>query len=183
MSALDGQVRLALEVEVVLDRVGRLVHDRLGVRPLGDLLLEVDVGRAGMDLDGVVGHGRGRAHVGGQRLQLHLDLRRGGLGLLDGVGADDGDGVAVLEDLGVAQDGPIPAVALVRREGDQAGDAVLALDVLVRDHLRRRRASSRLRRCQSTGCWRARPSPGPAPVAACRAASSGPDPGRSRAYR
>ena len=55
--------------------------------------------------------------------------------ILGAVGADDGDGVAVLEDLLVAQDGTIPAVTLVGREGDQAGDAVLALDVLVGDDL------------------------------------------------
>ena len=132
---LDGQVRLALQVEAILDHVGGRLHDRLGVRPFGDLLLEVDVGRAGVDLDGVVGHGGRRAHVGRQLFQLHLDLLGRGLGLLDGVGADDGDGVAILEDLGVAQDRPIPAVALVGREGDQAGDAVLALDILVGDDL------------------------------------------------
>ncbi len=57
------------------------------------------------------------------------------MALFLGVGADDGDGVAELEDLVVAEDRPIPAVALVGREGDQAGDAVLALDILVGDDL------------------------------------------------
>ena len=57
------------------------------------------------------------------------------LGLLRGVGADNGDGVAVLKDLLIAQDGPVPAVAQVGGEGDQPGDAVLALDVLVGHHL------------------------------------------------
>ena len=129
----DGQVRLALEIETVLDHIRRRFHDRLGVRALDDLLLEVDIGRAGVDFDGVVGHGRRGAHVGGQLFQFHFDLFGGGLGLLDGVGADDGNRVAILEDLRVAQNRAIPAITLVGREGDQAGDAVLALDILVRD--------------------------------------------------
>ena len=55
--------------------------------------------------------------------------------LLLGVGADDGDGVAELEDLVVAENRPVPAVAFVGGEGDQAGDAVLALDILMGDDL------------------------------------------------
>ncbi len=128
---LHGQVRLALQVELVFHHVGRRLHERPGVRPFGDGLLEVDVGSARMDLHGVLGHGRRRAHVGGQHFQLDLHLGRGGAGVLLGVRADDGDGVAVLEDLGVAQDGAVPAVAFVGGEGDEAGDPVLALDVLV----------------------------------------------------
>ena len=52
-----------------------------------------------------------------------------------GVRADDGDGIPQLEDLLVTQDGTVPAVPLVGGEGDQPGDPVLALHVLVGDHL------------------------------------------------
>ncbi|MPM52910.1 hypothetical protein SDC9_99674 [bioreactor metagenome] len=50
------------------------------------------------------------------------------------IGADNGDGVTNLEDLGVAKDGAVPTISLVCREGDQTGDAVLAFDVFVGDH-------------------------------------------------
>ena len=131
--ALDGQVRLALQVEAIFHHVGGRFHNRLGVRTFGDLLLEVYIRRAGVDFDGVVGHGGWGAHISGQLFQLHFDFLGRGLGLLDGIGAYDSNRVAILEDLGIAQDRPVPAVALVGGEGDQAGDAVLALDILVGD--------------------------------------------------
>ena len=132
---LDGQVRLAAGVKVALDHHLGLVEDGLGVLALGDLLDVIDVRRAGVDLDGVGLHRLGSAHVGGQNLEFDLDLLRGLAGVLLGIGADNGNGVTVLEHLGVAQDRPVPAVAQIGGEGDQAGDAVLALDVLVGDHL------------------------------------------------
>ncbi len=132
---LDGQMGLPLQVELVFYDVGGRIHERFCIPSLCDLLLEVDVGGAGMDLDGVIGHGRRRAHVGRKLFELDLDLFGRRPGVLHGVGADDGDGVAELEDLRVAQDRTVPAVAFVGREGDEAGDAVFALDVLVGHHL------------------------------------------------
>ena len=132
---LDRQVRLAAGVVVALDHHLGLVEDGLGVLALGDLLDVIDVRRAGVDLDGVGLHRLGSAHVGGQNLEFDLDLLRGLAGVLLGIGADNGNGVTVLEHLGVAQDRPVPAIAQVGGEGDQAGDAVLALDVLVGNHL------------------------------------------------
>ncbi len=130
-----GQVGLALEVVAAFHHVGRGLHQGCGVLPLDHGDFEVDVGGAGVDLQGVLRHGRRRAHVGRKLLQLHHDLLGSGPGLVLVFGADDGQGVPVLEDLGVAEDRPVPAVPGVGGEGDQAGDAVLALDVLVGDHL------------------------------------------------
>ena len=48
--------------------------------------------------------------------------------------ADDGDSITNLEDLGIAQNGAIPAIPFIRREGDQTSDAVFALDVFIGDH-------------------------------------------------
>ena len=89
-----------------------------------------------MDLDGVGGQGLGHAHVGGQDLEVDLDGLGGLAGVGLGVGRDYGDGVAVLEDLFIAEDGAVPAVALVvEREHDKAVYAVLAGDVLGGDDL------------------------------------------------
>ena len=87
-----------------------------------------------MDFDGVGSHRVRGVQVFGQQLEIEFDLVGGGAGVRFGVGAHDGEGVAVLEDFGIVQDGTIPAVTLVGREGDEAGDAVLALDVLVGQH-------------------------------------------------
>ena len=131
----DVQVRLTLGVEAVFHHhVFGIVEEGLGVLALFDVGLIVDVGRAGMDLDGVGSHGFGRAHVFGQQFQVELDLVGGGAGMGFAVGADDGQGVTVLEHLGIVEDGTIPAVALVVGKGDEAGDAVFALDVLVGQH-------------------------------------------------
>ena len=64
-----------------------------------------------------------------------MDLVGRRAGVFDRVGGDDRDRVAELEHLLLAQDRTVPAVALVGREGDQAGDRVLALDVLPGDDL------------------------------------------------
>ena len=76
-----------------------------------------------VDFDGV----GASVQVFGQQLEIEFDLVGGGAGVRFGVGAHDGEGVAVLEDFGIVQDGTIPAVTLVGREGDEAGNAVLAL--------------------------------------------------------
>src|SRR5208337_538375 len=132
---LHGQMGLPLEVEFVFYDVGGRIHERFCIAALCDLLLVVDVGGPGMDLDGVIGHSGRRAHVGWKLFELNHDLFGRGPGVLHRVGADNGDGVAELEHLSVAQDGTVPAVALVRREGDEARYAVFALYILMGHHL------------------------------------------------
>ncbi len=114
----------------------RVFEDLLGVLALLELEGEEVIGRARVDLDGVVGHGVECVHVGRQLLELDLDLGDRRQGLLRGVGADDGQSVAVLEHFRVAEDRPFPAVGEhVVGVADEAVDAVLALDVPVRDDL------------------------------------------------
>ena len=119
-----------------------------GFAALGYFLFIIDIGGARMDFHGILGHGRRRAHVGGQLFQIHLDLFSRGLGVGFRVCRDDGHGVSELEDLFIAENGPVPSVSLVGGKGDQAGDAVLALHVLVGDDLVPRRAFSRPPRCR-----------------------------------
>ncbi len=88
-----------------------------------------------MDFDGVLRHGGRSAHVGRKNLEIELHLLRRCGGVLVAVGADDGHGIAVLEDLLVAQDGAVPSVTLVRGEGDEACDPVFPPDVLMGDDL------------------------------------------------
>ena len=129
---LDGQVRLTLRVVFLADNsVFRIVEGSFRILAL-DLVADVVVVRgAGMDFDGVRSQGVRGVHVFGQLFEVNLDFVGSSAGMLFSIGADDGEGVAILEDLGVIQDGTIPAVALVLvREGDEAVDAVLALDVL-----------------------------------------------------
>ena len=65
---LNGQVWLALQVEVVLHHKRRCFHDRPGVSTFDNLLLVVHVGCARMDFDGIFGHGGRSAHISGQLL-------------------------------------------------------------------------------------------------------------------
>ena len=142
---LEEEMRLALQVVLALDDVGRRLEDLLGVLALDERLVVVDVGRARIDLDRVVGDGVHRVHVGRQLLELHLDLVDRRQRLLVRVGADDRQRVAVLVHLGVAEDRALPAVGQrVLGEHDEAVDAVLALDVLVRDDLEHARHLLRL---------------------------------------
>lgn len=65
---LHGQVGLSLEIIFTFHRMGSLGHQRGGLFALfnGDLI--VDIGGAGMNLDGTVGHGRRGAQVSRQLL-------------------------------------------------------------------------------------------------------------------
>ena len=62
----------------------------------------------------------GAFRYSGSSSKIQFDLVGGGAGVRFGVGAHDGEGVAVLEDFGIVQDGTIPAVTLVGREGDES---------------------------------------------------------------
>ena len=128
---LDRQMRLAAAIEIVFHGIRRFFHQRLRFRALDDALLVIDVRRAGMNLDRIRGHGGRCAHIRRQDLQIHLDHlgRRLGVGL--GVGANDGNGVPILEHLVLAKNRPVPAVALVGRESNQAGNCVFAFHVLM----------------------------------------------------
>ena len=130
---LQMEVRLARAVGGDVDHGGGARHQRLGVGTLDDALLVVGIGNAGMDFHGVGRERREAGHVGRQHFEVDLDLLGRGAGMLLGVGGDDGNGVAELEDLLLAQDRAIPAVTLVGREGDEAGDGILAAHVLPRD--------------------------------------------------
>ena len=132
---LQMQMRLAAAVGGDVDRRLGLVEERLGVFALHHALLVVGVRHAGMDFHRVGRQRREAGHVGRQHFQIDLDLLGRRAGVLLGVGGDDGDRVAELEHLVLAKDRAIPAVALVGREGDEAGDRVLALDVLPGDDL------------------------------------------------
>ena len=128
---LDGQVGLALGV------VGAFHHhavgafeERRGIVALDQALLVVGVGGTGVNFDGILGHGRRGVHVGREDFEVDLHELSGLAGDLLGSGGHQGDSVTVLEHLFVAQDRTIPTVTLVGGEGDQTGDAVLALDVL-----------------------------------------------------
>ena len=80
-----------------------------------------------MDFDGVVGDGVHGVHVGGQLLNIHHHRVGGGPCVGLGVGGHNGDGVAELEDLLIAQHRTVPAVALVvQGQHDQAVDPVFA---------------------------------------------------------
>ncbi len=89
-----------------------------------------------MDLDGILRHGSGSAHVGGQLFIGYLYFFGGSQRLLFGIRADNSDGVTVLENLGVAKDGTVPAIALVGGEGDQTINAIVPFDVFVGDHFK-----------------------------------------------
>ena len=130
----EVEVRLPGAVALDLDHVGRGVE--VEVRALDAVRLIVGVRRAGVDLDGVGGQSLGHAHVGGQDFKVHLHGLGGLAGVRLGVRSDYRDGVAVLEDLFIAEDGTVPAVALVvERQHDEAVYAVLAGDVLRGDDL------------------------------------------------
>ncbi len=116
----NGHMGLPLGVELLFDHIRCARHDRLRLLPLDVLHRVKDVRGTRMNLNGTCSHGRGGAHVGGQSLQLHLYLRRRGPRMGFGVGADDGYGVAILENLIVAQDGTIQSVAQVVRVVDRS---------------------------------------------------------------
>ena len=108
-----------------------MLYEVITLLTFGDLLNVVDVRGTGMDFDGIRLHGGRGAHVGGQLFQLDLHLGSGGLGVLLGIGTDDGDGVTSLENFGIAEDRTLPAISQVGGEGDQAGNAVFALNVFM----------------------------------------------------
>ncbi len=132
---LNGHVRLATNIEIVFYDMGSAVENRTCFLAFGDALFKVDIGRTRMNLNGIISHGGRGAHVFGQPFHLDLDLGSRGLSILVGISTNNSNGIPVLEDLLVAQDGTIPTVTLVGGEGDQAGDTVFAFDVLVGNDL------------------------------------------------
>ena len=179
-----GHVRLAAHVEFLFDHVRGGFEDGRGFFALDDFLGEIHVGRARVNFQGVVGHGRRGVHVRRQFFEFDLDLFGRGLGLSLGVGADDGQGVAVLEDFLIAEDGPVPAVAAVANGvDDQAVDAVVAAHVLVGQDAVDAGHLFRFRSVDGQDVWRGRPRPGPGPGAGFRPASSRPRRPRSRTSR
>lgn len=131
---LNGHVRLAAGVELVFHHHICLFKQRCGIRTLFNILIIVDIGSAGMNFNGVGSHCFRSAHIGGQHFKVDFHLGRGGAGVRFGIRADNGIGVAVLEDLLVAEDGAIESVSLVGGKGDQTADAVIALHILGRKH-------------------------------------------------
>ncbi len=129
------KVRLTAVVGGQLDDVGCLRQQWLGVFALGNALLIVRIGNAGVNFDRVGSQSFVTAHVSRQNFQVNLDLLRGGLGMLFGIRGYDRNRVAELEDLLLAENRTVPAVALVGREGDQAGNRVLAFNVLPGNNL------------------------------------------------
>ena len=131
---LEVQVRLPRAVALDLDDVRRGVEVEVGA--LDAVGLVVGVRGAGVDLDGVGRQGLGHAHVGRQDLEIDLDRLRRLARMRLGVRRDYRYRVAVLEDLLIAEDGAVPAVALVvERQHDKAVYPVLAGHVLRRDDL------------------------------------------------
>ena len=131
----DRHVRLALQVVFTFNHMGGALHDRCSFFTLFHVQLIVNVGGAGMDLDGIVRHGGRSVHVGGQYFQIDLDHLCCSIGVFLGVGTDDGNGITELKNLFIVEDRAIPAITLVGREGDQAGDAVFTFDILVGNDL------------------------------------------------
>lgn len=87
---------------------GLAVHD-IGVRDVPDVVVVavlVDQDRVGGGRGGLVGD-----H--GQFAVVHLDLRGGAAGRLRVVGGDDRDGLAVVADLAVGEDGGVPDLQAV----------------------------------------------------------------------
>ncbi len=132
---LDCQVGLPLDVKLILDNVSGLLHQRPGIFPFGNTLLEIDVRRSRVYFDGIVGHGCRRTHVRRQFFQFNYDFFRRGIGMFLRICANDGDGVPILKDLFIAKNGAVPAIALIRRECNEAGDAIFSLDIFVSDYL------------------------------------------------
>ena len=132
---LDGHLGLTAKIVLAFHNIGGFFHDRLGVLTLDQILGEVDVRGAGVDLDGVRSHGRRCVHVVRKYFQVELHQLSGGIGMLFCIGNYDGNGVPILVNLIVTENRAVPAVTLVGGEGYQTGDAVFALDVLVGDNL------------------------------------------------
>ena len=84
-----------------------------------------------MNLNGILRHGRGSAHVSWKFIQHYLDLvrRRSGVGFR--ICGHDGNGVSELKDFFITENRAIPAIPFVSRKGDQPGNPVLSLDVLM----------------------------------------------------
>ncbi len=72
-----------------------------------------------MDFNRVFRHGAEGIHVCGERFNVHFDFFGRFFCVLNRIGRDHRDGVADLEDFLIAEDGAIPAVAFVVREGNQ----------------------------------------------------------------
>lgn len=121
-------MRLALGVEAVFhNHIIGIFKERTGISAFFNVLVIIDVGRAGMNFNGVRRHGFRGAHIFGQQFKIKLHFFRGRAGIAFAVGTDNGQSVAVLKDFFVIKDGPIPAVPLVGGEGDQTGDPVFGL--------------------------------------------------------
>ena len=131
---LNRHMRLTADIIIAFHHHVRLVKDRFSFRALGNFLDIINIGGAGMDLQGIRFHGGRGAHVGGQLFQFNLDLLGSGIGIFLGIGANNSQSVTELEHLGIAEDRAIPAVTQVRRKGNQAGNTILAFDVLGGDH-------------------------------------------------
>ena len=128
---LTGAVALDLDLLGVGDAVP------VEVRALDAVGLVEDVRGARVDLNGVGGHGVEGVHVGGQLLDVDLDGVGRGTRVRLGVGRNDSDGVAELENLVGAEDGALKAVGLVvLGQHDETVDLVGAAggkDILVGD--------------------------------------------------
>ena len=105
---LDGQMRLVLGVEAALGDDGGGLEELGGVLALEDRLLHVEVGQGLVELDGVRHDRFGEGHVGGQDLQVLLDLLGGRAGVLVGVGGHQGHHVAAAADLLAGDDRELP---------------------------------------------------------------------------
>ena len=125
---------LALGIEAAFrHHVAGVVEERLGLPALGFILVVIDVGRAGWIsmASGAMASGALMYSGNSSRSNVPSPPRRGHWPRCR---RRRWPGVAVLEYLGIIKNRPFPAVALVGGEGDQAGDAVFALDVLMGQH-------------------------------------------------
>ncbi len=133
---LDGEVGLAGAVAVYLDHVGFGNAVPVELIALYAVCFIIFVGNSGVNLNGVGGKRLGDAHIGGQNFKIDLDCGSGSFGMLLGVGRDYCDGIAELEDLFIAEDGSVPAVALVvERQHYKTVYTVLAGHILCCDDL------------------------------------------------
>jgi len=98
----DGHVRLALHVEAIFHHIIRSFHDRFGIWTFGDVLFVIDIRCSRVDFDCVFSHSGRSIQVGGQNFQLYFDFLCCSFGLLDGIGAYNGDGIPILEDFCIA---------------------------------------------------------------------------------
>ena len=118
-------------MEAALGDDRRVLEELGGVVAFEDRLLQIEVGDALVELDGV-GHGRfGEGQVVRQHVEVLLDLLGGRTGVVAGVGGDQGDHVAPPEHLLARNDRKLAgAGALLPRHMTLDGHVVGALDVL-----------------------------------------------------